>query len=96
MDSEPADEEFPKTALEPLIDTVTVDEKSPEGPNLDDEIATASAESESYAAADAAKSALHVKHYGSEMGIKMPDVVAIGIDAAAALGSLTTLPPIPR
>ena len=51
-----------------------------------DLIATSSAESEIYAAADAAKIAKHLMYVCQETDIPHPDKVTINIDAGAAMG----------
>ena len=49
-------------------------------------IAQSSADSETHAASDAAKAALHIKYIGEELGIDMPVKIPILIDAGAAMG----------
>lgn len=51
-------------------------------------IATASAEAELYAAADALKASLHLRYIGQELSIEMGAVVTLQVDATAAIGKI--------
>ena len=64
--------------------------------DLEDLISTSSGEAETYAAADAAKLALHIKYLGEETGMLMPDKVTINIDAGAAMGFINNTGTIGR
>ena len=59
-------------------------------------ISTSSGEAETHAAADAAKSALNIKHVCQEIDISVPEKVIIGIDAGAALGFINNTATIGR
>ena len=63
--------------------------KGTEHQDLDDfHIATASAEAELYAAADAMKAAQHLRYIGEELCIDMGPIITLQVDATAAIGKI--------
>ena len=69
-------------STEATEDYTPVDEDADSDPH----IATASADSEVHAAADAAKMGLHEKYFCEEIEIPVSKKIRIGIDAGAAMG----------
>ena len=51
-------------------------------------IATASAEAELYAAADAVKACLHMRYIGQELNIALDPITTLQVDATAAIGKI--------
>jgi len=51
-------------------------------------IATASAEAELYAAADAVKACLHLRYIGQELNIALDPITTLQVDATAAIGKI--------
>lgn len=62
----------------------------------EDLVATSSGEAEVYAASDAAKLGLHLKHMCEELGIPVEEKVKIHIDAGAAMGFINNTAAIGR
>ena len=62
----------------------------------EDLIATSSAEAETYAAHDTVKLGLHITHVGDEVNIAIPKPMKVGVDAAAAIGSINNTGTVSR